>query len=97
MGFFDKALDWGYKQGLKGIREKLQKAIKEKRLVFIGDNHVLYIDKKGKRAEHNFEQMVEVAIEAGGWQKNMESLAITHQDVVNILVEEYAKHKKEAK
>ena len=97
MGFFDKAFDWGYKQGLKGIREKLQKTIKEKRLVFIGDNQVLYIDKQGKRAEYNFEQMVDVAIEAGGWQKNMESLSITHQDVVNVLTEEYAKQKKEAK
>lgn len=97
MGIFGKAVDWGYRQGLKNIREKLQKAIKEKRLVFLGDNHVLYIDKQGKRKEYNFEQMVDVAIEAGRWKKNMESLIITRQDVVNILEEEYAKHKKEAK
>lgn len=88
---------WGYKQGIKGIRKKIEKAITENRLVFLGDNNVLYTDKQGKKQSMNLDQAVEVFIELGGWSRNMTTLGITNQDIVNILVEEYAKQKKGAK
>jgi hypothetical protein len=89
--------EWGRKQGLKDIHRKIEKIIKNKRLVFLGDNHVLYIGKDNKRREYNFDQFVQVAIDVGGWQKNMTILSITNLDIVNILEELYAKQKKEAK
>lgn len=89
--------NWIYKGGLKGIRKQIQKVIKKKRLIFLGDNNVMYIDKKGKRMNFNFERFADVAIEAGGWSESMVKFGITNQDVVNILTEEYAKHKKEVK
>lgn len=97
MGIFEKLLNFGCKRGTKDIQSQIQKTIKAKRLVFLGDNHVLYIDKQSKRKEYNFEQMVDVAIKVGGWENNMATLMITRQDVVNILTEEYAKHKKGVK
>lgn len=89
--------EWGHKQGLKAIRNKIEKIIKNKRLVFLGDNHVLYIDKEGKRQEYNFDEFTQIAIDVGGWSKNMATLSITNLDVINILEELYAKQKKEAK
>jgi len=88
---------WGYKQGLKGIRKKIEKVVKSKRLVFLGDDNVLFIDKQGKKQWYNFTQMAQIAVDVGGWSGQMATLGITNQDIVNILVEEYAKHKKEAK
>lgn len=90
-------VEWGRKQGLKHIRGRIEKIIKSKRLIFLGDDHVLYIDKDGKRQGYNFERFTEVAIEVGGWQKDMATLSITNLDIVNIIEELYAKQKKEAK
>lgn len=89
--------DWGHKQGLKGIRNKIEKAIKQNRLVFLGDNHVLYTDKDGQKTTCNFAQAVQLFIDVSGWNSQMATLYITNQDIENILVELYAKQKKEAK
>jgi uncharacterized hydantoinase/oxoprolinase family protein len=88
---------WAYKRGIRDIRKKIEKAIKEKRLVFLGDNHVLYIDKQGRKQSLNFYQATQTFIDLGGWSKNMVTLGITNQDIVNILVEEYSKQKREGK
>ena len=97
MDLFARTMDWGYKKGLKDIRKQIRRTIEKKRLVFLGDDNVLYIDRQGKRGTYSFDQMAEIAIEVGGWKGQMVQLGITHQDIVNILVEEYAKNKKEAK
>ncbi|MDD4876766.1 MAG: hypothetical protein PHQ86_06545 [Dehalococcoidales bacterium] len=97
MDLLQKTLGWAYKKGIKDIRGKIEKIIKKKRLIFLGDNHLLYINKEGKRNEYNFGQAASKFIVEGGWADQMVELGITINDIVNILVEEYAKHKKEAK
>lgn len=89
--------DWGRKQGLKGIRKKIEKTIKQKRLVFLGDNQVLYTNKDGNKTSYDFAQAVQKFIDIGGWSRNMATLYITNQDIENILVELYAEQKKEVK
>jgi hypothetical protein len=97
MGLIDKAINWGYREGLKGIERQIQKVIKENRLVFLGDNNILFTDKHGKKASHTFDDMVKLLIEVGKWQKQMETLGLVEQDVKDILLQEYTKQKKEAK
>lgn len=93
MSMYQKVADWGYKKGLKDIRKKIQKAIKNKRLVFLSDNYVLYTTPDDNKKTCNFPQMAQLAVAVGGWEENMKTLGITNQDIVNILTEEYAKSK----
>ena len=88
---FGKIVDWGYREGMKGIREKIQKIIKKKRLVFLSDDKVAYTEKNNKTTEYTFDEFVKVAIDVGGWQQNMTTLGITEQDIKNVLTEEYVK------
>lgn len=97
MGLFEKSVEWGCKQGLEGIRKQIEKVIKEKRLVFLGNDHVLYTDKEGVKRNYTFEQIANIAVYVGGWEQQMTTLGITVHDVVNVLTEEYAKHKREVK
>lgn len=90
-----KLMQWGYDKGLKEIEKQVVKAIKEGRLVFSSATHVSYINKQGEIAKYDLEQMAKVAVEVGGWQDTMEKLGITNQDVVDILIKERAKQKKE--
>lgn len=97
MDLMQKTLEWGYKEGIKNIRGKIEKIVKKKRLIFLGDNHLLYINKQGKKNEYNFGQAASKFIVEGGWADQMVKLGITINDIEDILGEEYAKHKKEAK
>jgi len=95
MDLLQKTMDWAYKKGINDIRKKIEKIIKKKRLVFLGDNHLLYINKQGKRNEYSFGQASSKFIDEGEWADQMAKLGITINDIENILVEEYAKQKKD--
>ena len=90
---FDKIVSWGLRKGLKGIDDKIRKIIKAKRLVFLGEDKVLYIDKYGVKRELTFGKAVSEFISAGGWADQMATLGITHQDVKDILKREYEKQR----
>jgi len=96
MDLLQKTMDWAYKKAMKDIRGKIEKIIKKKRLIFLGDNHLLYIDKHGSKKEYNFGQASSRFIDEGDWANQMAKLGITINDIENILAEEYAKHKKES-
>ena len=93
MDIIQKTMDWAYKKGIKDIRKQVGKIITKKRLVFLSDNQLLYINKQGKRSEYNFGQAASKFIVEGGWADQMAKLGITINDIENILVEEYAKQK----
>jgi len=95
MDIIQKTMDWAYKKGIKDIHKQIEKIIKKKRLVFLGDNHLLYINKQGKRNECNFGEAASKFIIEGGWADQMAKIGITINDIENILVEEYAKQKKD--
>lgn len=100
MGFEEaigKAIAWGYGKGLKGIEKQIQKVIKQNRLVFLGDNKILFTDKRGKKREYTFDKMASKAIEDGGWADQMVDLGLTIQDIKDILTREYEKQKKDGK
>jgi hypothetical protein len=97
MGLIDKVISWGNSKGLQYIEKQIQKVIKEKRLVFLDDNHVGFIDKDNKKHAYTFDQVVGVAIETGKWQEQMNTLGITTQDIKDILTQEYEKQNKGAK
>lgn len=88
---FEQIVIWGKKRGLKDIEGKIQKRIREKRLVFLSENEVVYIDKYGNRARYTFDEVVDKFIAVGGWAEQMATLGITTQDVRDILQREYTK------
>lgn len=93
MNIFSKTVQWGYEQGKKGIRKRIEQLIENKRLFFAEDNRVTYYNKQGQRREYSLEEFVKVAIEVGGWQEQMNTLGITEDDIKNILVELQQKYK----
>ena len=97
MGMCDRMIMWGCSKGLDGIEKQIQKVIKRKRLTFLNDDKVLFINKKGKQMEYTFDKMASEAIDIGGWANSMAELGLTHQDVKDILMREYEKQKKEVK
>jgi len=97
MGIIDRAIEWGYRKGLEGIGEQIRKVIEKKRMVFLGDDKILYTDKQGKQRELTFDKMASEAIVLGGWADQMITLGLTHQDIKDILKREYEKQKKEVK
>ena len=97
MGLLERTMGWGQSMGLKGMEKRIQAIIKKKRLVFLGENHVQYIDKEKQMQNLNFDQAVKVFIDIGGWQNSMEQLGLTEQDIKLILIKEYQKQKREVK
>lgn len=94
MGELEKFLLWGYKCGIKDIRKRIQKNIKNGRLVFLNRERILFTYKDGQREEMPYYMMAKKAMELGDWKKNMVTLGITENDIVNILMEEYEKQRR---
>ncbi len=94
MGTLEKTLEWGRKKGLNDIKNRIEKVVKKKRLVFLDDNLVSYTDKNGNKSEYTFDEMVNTSVKVGGWTYNMATLGINDSDIKNILVEEYNKQNK---
>lgn len=97
IGWWLKIIGWGQKKGLKDIEKKIRRAIESNRLIFQGDNSVLFIDKQGKKGKYTFDKLVSLFIDIGGWANKMTDLGLTHQDIKDVLMQEYEKQKKEAK
>ena len=99
MGIFEKTLGkllgWGQEKGLEDIKKKIQKAIESNRLIFQGDDSVLFINKQGRKGKYTFGKAVSMFIATGGWANGMADLGLTHQDIKDVLVQEYEKQKKE--
>ena len=85
--------DWGYQQGRKQIADKIHKIVKKKRLKFLDDNRLIYIDKDQIPREWDFNRAASQFIVIGGWDSQMLTLGLTVDDVKTIIVEEYKKQK----
>jgi len=95
IGWWLRIIGWGQKKGLKDIKKKIQKAIESKRLIFQSDDSILFIDKQGRKGKYTFGKAVSMFIATGGWANRMTDLGLTHQDIKDVLMQEYEKQKKE--
>jgi len=95
MGLIWKMVGWGQGKGLRDIKKKIQKAIESNRLIFQGDDSILFTDKQGRVGKYTFDKAVSMFIATGGWANGMADLGLTHQDIKDVLIQEYEKQKKE--
>lgn len=93
MGLIDKMnakfLEGGRKIELKNAKRKLEQTIKQKRLVFLGDNQARYTDINGTISNYTFDELAEYFIEITGRSNDP---MISTQDIKDILVELAGKH-----
>lgn len=77
--------EWGRGRGLADIENQIKKIIKQGRLEYLGLSKYKYTEKDGGQREYNVEQLAQVFVMAGNWGKQMETLNIFNQDIIDIL------------
>ncbi len=96
MGMFDKLNEkimGGASKVIRNqIRSKIEKVVKEKRLVFLDNDEVDYTDKQGVKKTISLDDMTKILVGASG-EDNLSQVGITPDMVKDMLLEERNKQK----
>lgn len=75
----------------KSTKSLIHKIVKQKRLVFTGDNQADYTDKNGIKTHVTFSKMAGLIMRATGGQASL--FGMNEDDIKNMIKEEYQKQK----